>query len=97
MNGIVSSAPSIPAPGAVLSTDFSFSVALELIKQGYKVARWGFKGHKKYIWLCMPLNGNLTYLEMVYPIDSTSPFAGKSVPWQPSRCDLLENDWYLYD
>lgn len=77
----------------------SFSVALMLMKSGFGMARHGFtKSGMKWIRVNPGDDVVLSHLELYYPPDSTAHFKGRSSPWMPSRCDLMENDWFIaYD
>lgn len=76
---------------------FDFGVALDMLKDGYKVARVGWNGKGMWIMLCTPdgdytlestgeTYGRLPYLYMKTADD-------KLVPWLASQTDILANDW----
>jgi len=83
--------------------NFGFEVALKKLKEGKAVAReaWGDFGkpEAKYILLMgesyeQTLNITLSsFLAIIYPIRSKYK-DGLISPWTPTRCDLLEEDWY---
>ena len=69
----------------------TFGEALELLKNGQRVAREGWNG--KGMWLALQIpDENSTmrrpYIYM-YPVD------GALVPWVASQSDLLANDWTI--
>jgi hypothetical protein len=63
-----------------------FEGALQWLKNGLKVSRDGWKGREKWVQIRAAARHNPSYLEMIYA-------DGTRVPWTPTRCDLLENDW----
>lgn len=71
-----------------------FSTALWMIKDGKKMARYGFTKHnKKWVQLDSGAQRIMSHLVLYYPPCERYPY-GMSVPWLPSRCDLFDNDWY---
>jgi hypothetical protein len=69
---------------------FSFSKALELLKEGRKVARNGWNGKGMWIEMQRPdaySKMTLPYLYLNYP-------QGNRVPWLASQTDLICEDWY---
>lgn len=73
---------------------FCFGTSLGLLKTGHRVARKGFtKTHRKWVRLNPGGPGVMSHLELYYP-PGDGPFSDVAVPWLPSRCDLLENDWF---
>ena len=69
---------------------FSFSKALELLKEGRKVARNGWNGKGLWIEMQRPdaySKMTLPYLYLNYP-------QGQRVPWLASQTDLICEDWY---
>ena len=69
---------------------FSFSKALELLKEGKKVARNGWNGKGLWIEMQRPdaySKMTLPYLYLNYP-------QGNRVPWLASQTDLICEDWY---
>jgi hypothetical protein len=75
----------------------SFSEALHRIKQGYGCARMGFTQRgPKWIALNPGTETTLSHLDLVYHQSYPGAYAGLSVAWQPSRCDLFEDDWFVH-
>lgn len=75
---------------------FSFSVALERLKQGERVMRKGWNG--KGMWLQMQLPDlfskmTLPYIYIEYPEGHPAYPSGSRVPWLASQTDLLSVDW----
>lgn len=69
---------------------FSFGKALELLKEGRKVARNGWNGKGMWIEMQRPdawSKMTLPYLYLNYP-------NGNRVPWLASQTDLICEDWY---
>lgn len=77
----------------------NFGIALEAIKQGYKVARSGWNGAGLWLELQTPdahSKMTLPYIYINYPQDAkTTP--GARVPWLASQTDLLAEDWHLVE
>lgn len=84
----------------------NFSQALELLKQGRKIARTGWNEQGMFLFLVNgssfevnrpPLLG--IYLEGTVinyrPHIDMRTANGEIVPWVASQSDLLENDWVL--
>lgn len=77
---------------------FGFDWAIRYLKKGEKVARKGFtKNYSKWVRLNPGGPEVLSHLELYYPVWSNGPYKDVAVPWQPSRCDLLEEDWYIVE
>lgn len=87
---------------------FSFSIALDLLRAGDKLARRGWNGADRFLFLVPgsrfevnrpPLLGIYPYgTEIVYQphIDmKTAP--GSIVPWLCSQTDMLATDWYVVE
>jgi hypothetical protein len=75
----------------------SFSVALEMLKDGEKVARTGWNGKGLWLELQRPdVNSKMTlpYVFINYPDDAANT-PGARVPWLASQTDLLAEDWIL--
>lgn len=76
----------------------SFSTALELLKQGKRLARQGWNGKGIFIELQRPDEKSKMTSPYIF-IDTTglktdNPDAPKSrVPWLASQTDLLAEDW----
>jgi len=88
------------------SGELSFGAAIELLKQGKKVARKGWNGKGMFIFLVngstfkvnrAPLLGiykegtDITYL----PHIDMKTASGEIVPWLASQSDMLEEDWEI--
>lgn len=71
------------------STLFSFSTALQLLKDGKKVARRGWNGVGMHIELQTPTETS----KMKRPYIFMFPVDGQLVPWVASQTDLLAEDW----
>lgn len=76
----------------------NFSVALQYLKDGGRVARSGWNG--KGMWLQMQTPDayskmTLPYIYIEYPAGSTAYPNGSRVPWLASQTDLLSDDWIL--
>lgn len=72
-------------------TDMYFGQALELLKQGFKLARKGWNGKGMFIQLQVPD----AHSKMQQPYIYMSPVGGKLIPWTISQSDALAEDWYL--
>ena len=87
---------------------FSFSVALELLKDGQLVARSGWNGPDQCLYLVQgsvftvnrpPLNAILaegTKVNYLPHIDIRTA-QGDFVPWLASQGDLLADDWHTVE
>jgi hypothetical protein len=74
-----------------------FSDALRLAKAGRPVYRLAWRGSTIYyapkvIVLNPGEPQGFSYIELIYT-DGRVP--GRA-PWQPNRCDMLEDDWVTY-
>lgn len=87
----------------------SFSVALDLLKNGARVARQGWNGHG--VWLTLSPGGIIPYDKFwahhnkefarnspgqraeVAPYITMKTADNKIVPWLASQTDLLAEDW----
>ena len=85
-----------------MGAGYNFSQALEMLKDGEKVARKGWNGKGIFIEIQRPnINSKMTH-PYIY-IDTTglktdNPNAPKSlVPWLASQTDLLSEDWCKLD
>lgn len=77
--------------------NLSFSMALEVLKLGRKVARRGWNGKGLWLELQRPdANSKMTlpYIFMSYPDDAPNT-PGARVPWLASQTDLLAEDWVV--
>ncbi len=73
----------------------NFSQALDLIKEGRKVARSGWNGPGLWLEIQRPdahSKMTLPYIFMSYP-DNAKNTPGARVPWLASQTDLLSEDW----
>jgi hypothetical protein len=70
------------------SSGVSFEYALNRIKSGDSCLRRAWK-HGKWIRLKVATAESMSYIALEY-------LDGRSAPWTPTRCDLLENDWVTY-
>lgn len=68
---------------------FSFGGAIELLKSGKKVARFGWNGANQFLCLQTPDENS----KMRKPYIFISPVDGELVPWLASQTDMLANDW----
>lgn len=59
------------------------------IKDGARIRRLAWKQNKD-VWIRPEGNDSMSYPELVY-----TDFSGRRAPWQPTRCDMLENDWLI--
>ena len=80
----------------------NFGKAIELLKEGRKVARKGWNGKGIFIELQVPDEHSKMTHPYIY-IDTTglktnNPNAPKSlVPWLASQTDMLAEDWIIVD
>lgn len=68
---------------------FDFSLALEYLKAGKRVARAGWNGKGMWIGTILPSEGS----EMTLPYICMYTAQGDLVPWLASQTDLLAEDW----
>lgn len=81
---------------------FDFSLALNLLMQGKKIAREGWNGKGMWLELQVPdEHSKMTrpYVFMSLPKGSTAQFGEEMkeierVPWLCSQTDLLAQDWF---
>ena len=87
-------------------TEFSFGCAVELLKQGQRVARKGWNGKGMFLLLIAgasvtePINGccgnpqevGLPVLDAIYMKTADN----KLVPWLASQTDVLSEDWVIH-
>lgn len=69
----------------------SFSVALDLLKQGNSVARSGWNGKNMWIKLQRPDEHSKMTLPYIYMFMATEDL----VPWLASQTDILAEDWAI--
>ena len=75
----------------------NFSVALQELKRGNKVARSGWNGKGLWLELQTPdANSKMTlpYIYINYPDDSQNT-PGARVPWLASQTYVLGEDWSI--
>ena len=81
---------------------FDISVALQLLKQGKRLARRGWNGKGIFIALQKPDEHSKMTHPYIY-IDTTglqtnNPYAPRyTVPWLASQTDMLAEDWCVVD
>ena len=77
----------------------NFEEALTAVKQGKRAYRqaWGDsdKDFRKCIVLITPEEPYTSFLAISYPQGHDKYPQGLVSPWTPTRCDLLEEDWYI--
>ncbi len=69
----------------------SFEIALNLLKQGKKIAREGWNGKGMYLELQKPNENSKMRKPYIYIVPSED--GSDTVPWVASQADLLANDW----
>lgn len=86
----------------------TFSQALELLKQGYKLQRAGWNGKGMFVFLVpgSTFKVNRPPLLGIYPEGTEINYHahvdmktadGMVVPWLVSQTDLLANDWQVLE
>lgn len=70
---------------------FSFSRALEVLKEGGRVARSGWNG--KGMWIELQSPDLFSKMSLPYIYMKTAD--DKLVPWLASQTDLLADDWEM--
>jgi hypothetical protein len=70
-------------------SQFSFGVAIDMLKQGRRVARAGWNGKGMWIALQVPDEHSKMRRPYVYMSDAH----GLLVPWLASQTDVLADDW----
>lgn len=71
----------------------TFSVALECLKEGRKMARKGWNGRSMWLKLQKPDENSL--MTVGYLFMKTAD--GELVPWAASQTDMLAEDWEFAD
>lgn len=66
-----------------------FGEAIELLKQGFRVARTGWNGKGMHLALQEPDEHSKMTLPYIYMYTAQ----GDRVPWLASQTDLLSEDW----
>lgn len=70
---------------------FSFGRALELLREGKKVARQGWNGANQFLQLQSEGHeGNPMNLPFIF----ITVVGGNRVPWVASQSDILTDDWF---
>lgn len=72
--------------------DRTFSWALRMIKNGFRLYREGWNGPNQYLELQVPDENS----KMTLPYIFITTVQGDRVPWLASQTDLLAEDWELY-
>jgi len=78
-----------------MEPNLTFGEALQLLKDGKKVARRGWNGNGLWLELQRPdahSKMTLPYLYLNYPEDAQNT-PGARVPWLASQTDMLAEDW----
>lgn len=68
----------------------TFGQALELLKDGKRVAREGWNGKGMFIEKQVPDNNSKMQLPYLY----ISTVDGALIPWVASHTDILSEDWF---
>lgn len=71
--------------------DLTFGRALELLKEGDRIARDNWNGKGQYLELQVP--DELSKMSLPYIYITTA--LGTRVPWVASQSDLLAGDWFV--
>lgn len=66
-----------------------FGKALNLLKQGKKVARVGWNGKGQWVGYQAPDK----HSKMQCPYAYLHPVNGALIPWSPSQSDMFADDW----
>lgn len=76
------------------SERYGFGLALDFLKEGYKLTRAGWNGKGMYLMLQRPD----AHSKMTLPYIYMKTAQGDLVPWLASQTDVLATDWsILYD
>lgn len=78
---------------------FDFSTALTLMKAGYRLSRRGYTKHNKrpkYVFFVPGTAEMMSHLLVTYPPSEKYPQPISST-WVPARCDLMEEDWFIFE
>ena len=79
-----------------MEPNLNFGEALQLLKDGKKVARRGWNGKGLWLELQVPdahSKMTLPYIFISYPADAQNT-PGARVPWLASQTDVLGDDWH---
>jgi hypothetical protein len=68
---------------------YSFSLALDHVKNGGRITRAGWNGPNQYVYIHRSTDDDHLDFLVMYNAQ------GKHVPWLASQGDLLANDWIL--
>lgn len=68
---------------------FTFSIALERLKNGDKLSRAGWNG--KNMWICMQVPDEHSKMTLPYIYIFTAD--QQQVPWLCSQTDMMADDW----
>lgn len=71
----------------------TFGFALEMMKQGKKMARHGWNGKGMWVALQVPDANSKMGLPYIY----MKTVAGPLVPWLASQTDMLAEDWTVVE
>lgn len=69
----------------------SFGEALELLREGKKVARQGWNGQGMHLELQVPDEHSKMKRPYIYIVPADPEF---TVPWVASQADILTSDWH---
>lgn len=69
----------------------NFSGALEHLKSGARMSRFGWNGPGQYIEMQKPD----AYSKMTLPYLYIKTVEGDLVPWAASQTDIMAVDWYM--
>lgn len=72
-------------------TGFNFGAALNLIKEGKRVARMGWNG--KNMWIALQPAHAESHMTLPYIYMKTAQ--NEFVPWLASQTDILAEDWVI--
>jgi hypothetical protein len=78
----------------------NFGHAIELLKDGAKVARVGWNGKGMWLQLQTPdahSKMTLPYVYIEYPTGHLAYPNGCRVPWLASQTDMLADDWVVVE
>lgn len=83
---------------------FSFSVALEALNSGKRVARNGWNGKGMFLLLIYPItNDQYSIIEKPGLVGTLMSYVAMKTadngltPWQPSQADMLSSDWTIIE
>ncbi|KPR17983.1 hypothetical protein AN666_14970 [Enterobacter hormaechei] len=77
--------------GFAASFGVSFGIAIELLKEGDRVARKGWNGKGMWLELQRPDADS----DMTLPYIYMRTADGQNVPWLASQTDMLSEDWVI--